>query len=274
VARHNKKRNVGLIYELLIQRLSKAVVEGDKKNITVIEGIIHSRFKKGTELYKEFRLFNALVTTNTVSEQLAYRILNEAKIASVDHDKKKLDKEKSLLIKDVNHKINETTFYDKKVENYTVYASAQQLFNLWRDKEANIVEVAKHEATVHTWLIREDDRKELLEHKTPDVNDLTLQVMKDKFEAKYGASLNPYQQNLLRFYCEGNKTKLNQLITELSTSISRQIDRYAKKSGDKFLVEKVISTKNIISSHDTSCDIDGVSRAMMIAQLSEELREL
>ena len=70
MARHNKKRNVGLIYELLIRRLSRAVVEQDNSKIRTVKQIINTRFKPGTELYKEFRLFNAITSTNSVSDQI------------------------------------------------------------------------------------------------------------------------------------------------------------------------------------------------------------
>ncbi len=273
MARHNKKRNVGLIYELLIQRLSRAIVENDKKKVTIIQGIIKNRFKKGTELYKEFRLFNALVTTSGASEQLAYRILNEAQIASRDHDGKLLDREKSLLIKDVNHKLNEANFYNTKVKNYPVYASAQQLFNGWRGADLGIAEIAKHEMTVHSWLVRCDDKTSIEDHKTPHVNNLTFNVMQEKFEKKYGSSLTGEQSELLRLYCEGNQAGLVACSREISRQLSRQIAKYKKNSRDNFLVEKVNRVNAAINDQELSTDINDVSKMMTMAQLLAEIRE-
>ena len=37
MARHNKKRNVGLVYELLVRRLAQAVVEQDRQKIKSVK---------------------------------------------------------------------------------------------------------------------------------------------------------------------------------------------------------------------------------------------
>ena len=272
MARHNKKRNVGLIYELLIHRLSKAVVENDKKTIETVQGIISTRFQKGTELYKEFRLFNALVKTADVSEQLAFRILNEAKKASVDHNPHRLDREKSLLIKDINHRLNETSFYDTKISNYPVLASAQQLFNNWRSSDSNILEVAKHEATLQQWLMRENLAHDIASEKTPEVNDLTFQLMQEKFEAKYGSSLTKNQSSILKLYCEGNERELATAIESVKRNVSAQIKKYSKKATDRFLLEKVSKAHNVITGSKFSSDADAISRVMLLDQLAAELK--
>ena len=64
---HNKKRNVGLMYELLLRYISYSLVEDRKKDAQVALDIISERFSQDTELYKEFRLFNALAKS-TVSD--------------------------------------------------------------------------------------------------------------------------------------------------------------------------------------------------------------
>lgn len=273
MARHNKKRNVGLIYELLIHRLSKAVVENDKKTIKTIQEIIQNRFKKGTELYKEFRLFNAMVKTSDMSEQLSFRILNEAKAASTDHNPSQLDREKSLLIKDINHKLNEADFYDTKISNYPVLASAQQLFNNWRSSDGtNIAEVAMHESTLQKWLMREDSSNNIDKQKTPGVNDLTFQLMQEKFEAKYGNSLTDTQSHILKLYCEGNETDLATTVEKVKDDVAHQVKKYSKKSVDRFLLEKVSLAHNIISESKFSCNAEAISRVMLLDQLASELK--
>ena len=273
MARHNKKRNVGLIYELLIHRLSKAVVENDRKTIETVQEIINNRFKKGTELYKEFRLFNAIVKTSGMTEQLSFRILNEARAASTDHDPALLDREKSLLIKDINHRLNEAGFYHTKISNYPVLASAQQLFNNWRNPAgSNIAEVAKHEATVQRWLMRENATNTVDDQKTPGVNDLTFQLMQEKFESKYGNSLSDVQGRILKLYCEGDETALLAEIDNIKQDIGRQVKKYSKSSADKFLLEKVSKAHTVVTESKFSCNAEAVSRVMLLEQLATELK--
>ena len=273
MARHNKKRNVGLIYELLVRRLSHAIVEGDKKTAAVVKKILVDRFKAGTELYKEFRLFNAIVKTNGLTEQLAFRVIDEAKTAAADHEPTKLSREKSLLIKDINYRINESNFYDSYVENYPVYASTQQLLNTWRGKQSDIHESAMHEKTVHSWLTRSVVEKTLDDERTPAVNDITLRIMKEKLEKKYANQLNETQLKIIKAYAT-NDPAVSTLIQETVDAAQRKIDKYVKGSADPFLAEKVKSVKATLSEQKLVRDADSVSRALTLQQLATELEEL
>jgi len=274
MARHNKKRNVGLVYELLVRRLAQAVVEQDRQKIRVVKKIIESRFRQGTELYKEFRLFNALTSTNDVPDQIAYRILDEAKTASKDHNSKSLDIEKSRLIKDINHSLNEVMFFNTKIDNYAVYASAQQLFNSWRSSRQNISEIAKHETTIHSWLIQGKNEQSIDDHKTKDVNDVTVRVMQEKFEKKYGSSLSNEQTILLKLFCEGNHLKILGYMNEITQALQSQMLKTKNAmSSDRFLLEKVMKINTTTAAKAESCDVNEVSKAMALAQLLTELRE-
>ncbi|MBC8411821.1 MAG: hypothetical protein H8E12_24385 [Rhodobacteraceae bacterium] len=271
MARHNKKRNAGLIYELLVQRLSKAVVENDSRNIKVTKHILQKHYKRGSELYKEFRLFNALLVTNGVTDQLAYRIISEARNAATNHDATRLNKEKSLLIKDINHILNETNFYNRKIQNYQVYASVQQLLNNWRSTELDITETARHEKTVHDWLLCEKNSVTIADQKTAGVNDLTLLVMQEKFESKYGSILTDNQLELLRAYSAG--VDVLPIIETTVKTTRKQIDKYIKLSPTGFLSERVKRTKAVLQEYSFTPSLLDVSRAMALEQLIDELTE-
>ena len=65
---HNKKRNVGIIYDQIINFTCNNIIE---ENNTVAEEsleIIKKHFKKDTQLFKEYKLFKALATTHNVSD--------------------------------------------------------------------------------------------------------------------------------------------------------------------------------------------------------------
>ena len=104
---HNKKRNIGIIYEQLLRSIARFLVEKDEKKYKTALVILKSNFKPGSQLYKEFRLFNALVKTTVDSDSLALRILSEAKEAALEYDVHELQKEKSLL--------NVISFYHKGI---------------------------------------------------------------------------------------------------------------------------------------------------------------
>jgi len=68
---HNKKRNSILLYEFLVSSISKSLVEDDKRKSSAALKILKRHFKKGTNLYKEFRLLNSLIKTSVTSPQVA-----------------------------------------------------------------------------------------------------------------------------------------------------------------------------------------------------------
>ena len=103
MTKHNKKRNVGLIYELFMRHISTLLITDRKSEVKKATKIIESRFKKGTELYKEFRIFNALINSDIMSRETASNALNIAKNAVLSIDEKKLQREKSLLIKEIQN---------------------------------------------------------------------------------------------------------------------------------------------------------------------------
>ena len=102
MANHNKKRNVGLIHEQLVRYVASSLIAKDKKSAARAVNIITKHFRPESELYREFRLFNALVNLPVGSRNLAERVLEESKKSAVTHDANRLRKEKSLLIKDIN----------------------------------------------------------------------------------------------------------------------------------------------------------------------------
>jgi hypothetical protein len=77
---HNKKRNVGIIYELLLRSISSFLIEGKTSEAQVVCNILDKRFSSDTELYKEFRLFNALANSTVSDTSVAAGILSEAKL--------------------------------------------------------------------------------------------------------------------------------------------------------------------------------------------------
>ena len=111
MTKHNKKRNTGIVYEQLSKYITEQIVCNKNTNAKKAIKIIERRFKKGTELYKEFRLMNALVNSTVSGTHVAAGILAEAKLGSKKINTKKLEKEKSLLVKDINYQLNESNFY-------------------------------------------------------------------------------------------------------------------------------------------------------------------
>lgn len=271
MARHNKKRNVGLIYEQLIMRMSRALVENDSKRVKTIKGIITKHFAKNTELYKEFRLFNALIRTSGVSESLATRILGETQKAAKNHNSEALNTEKSSLIRDINYKLNESDFYDQRVVDYTNYATIQTLLNGWRSEQQDVRTMISHEKKIHEWLQRDETETVLEEQKSPNINDLTVSIMQEKFSKKYNGALTERQKCLLDSYLTENFGKLSSELESVERDLSRVLRKYKKVGSNKILLEKTERIQSHIETVKLQPDQQGAIRGMVLCQLLNEL---
>ena len=127
MAKHNKKRNVGLLHEQLVRHASKMTVEGNRKKSDDAIKILIEAFSEGTELLKEFRLFSALAHPRVDEDSIAKRIVDESRRACSNHDPHKLNKEKSALIREINHVIDREDFYNQRIENYKIFSTIQAL---------------------------------------------------------------------------------------------------------------------------------------------------
>jgi len=276
---HNKKRNVGIIYEQLLRTMSAALVEGNNKKYKTVLALVKTHFAPGTQLYREFRLFNALVKTNVDKESLATRILGEAKTAAQEFDKNQLRKEKAALIKDINHTINDMSFYSQRVDEYRSYATIQTLLNDWRSPEpSDIGRVANYENQVCNRLLAEKNDSPLSEHQNENISNLTVKIMTEKFNAKYGQRLNDEQRGLIKEYvfstARGDTKKFKGYLNELKCSLLAEIDIFSERCDNAVLNEKMGVVRGSIDSLAIgSVDDTTVSRFLLVSQLKRELLE-
>jgi len=269
---HNKKRNVGLIYEQLLNCLSKAIVDRNTDEANTIKEVIKKNFKPGSQLYKEFRLFNALVKTHVPSESLATRIISEAKEASKNFDARELETEKSNLIKDINYKLNNPRFYSQRVDEYREYATIQTLLNGWRSEDSDIAVIAEYETKVHQSLLTEKNMPE--EILDPEVDKLTVKLMLEKFNKKYGSVLNDEQVDIIKSYVFDDSEDVVAALREVKKDSLRELGVYKNKCSNNTLLEKIdVVIKNVESLNESSVDDQNISKFLLVSKLKDEMLE-
>jgi len=281
MTRHNKKRNTGLLYEFLVRSISDSVIEGDEKRRNTALSIIKKHFTAGSELYKEFRLFHSLAASTVKSSSVADTILETAKKASSMCDIEKLDYEKSLLIRSINHGLGDGNFYDRKISEYKIYATIQTLLNEWRSGQYNnIVELAQFEEQLKEWLLKEKKVNALNEETNFSVRDpLVEKLMIKKINEKYNESLNEEQANIIRSYIfakdEVTKNKLIENLELIKTKTLNEIDSYfaVSQGKDKFFDEKLKKAKSLILKENIdSIDDEKIEKFLDISKLGQEIR--
>lgn len=277
MTKHNKKRNVGIIYELFTRHISNLVIEGKKKEIKKATKILERRFKKGTELYKEFRLFNALVNASVSSQDKAVIVVENAKKEILRIDNKKLNQEKSKLIKEINYDINDKDFYYRSIPHYREYANLQNLFNEWRKKDrSDLKNLIEKEEKAISWLLHE---KKIIQETAADAssaNSLVFNIMNEKINNKYSNLTNDQKQIIRNYalYSDSDKNRFKNFLVENKSKALREIENFKMTCDNQIILEKIDNVKNKIQSLNVEPDSDQeIIKFLTVSSLINELKE-
>lgn len=276
--KHQKKRNSLLVYEFLVRTISKSLIEDDKKKSAAALKILRRHFKPGTELYKEFRLMNALVKTTVSSEHVASSILKEAKSASININEKTLDKEKSILIRNINHVLNDENFYDQHVNEYRTYATVQMLLNEWRSSSKDIYKTGQYEDQLMKYLLSEkkESGDSIITEDSAGTARLLMKVMTKKLNEKYNGVLNEQQKSLIKAYAYStaseDQTSIRMKLQEIKKSLVDLIETSLGDLNNEFVKGKLVETKGVLLDESLeNVDDSTVTRFMLYARLKDEL---
>tara|TARA_R110001592_G_scaffold6744_3_gene36390 strand:- start:2287 stop:3129 length:843 start_codon:yes stop_codon:yes gene_type:complete len=271
---HNKKRNVGIIYEQLILTISRGIVKNNLQLAENAKKIIKKHFIPGTELYKEHKLFQALVKPYIENDSLATSILGEAKRASRSHDYSRLEREKSKLIRDINLTFSKT-FYKTRIKEYKEFATVQTLMNDWRENSTNIQRIVEYEQKVHKILTSQKTIKTLSEQKSPEASNLVVKIMTEKFNKKYGSKLTDQQRVLIKNYVlSDKKIDFESTLNSIRESCIRDLKSYSLNCESTVVAKKITPVIKELKQLDTkNLNDENFSKFMTLCHLQEELKE-
>lgn len=278
MTKHNKKRNIGIMYELLLRHISNKLIENDKKGAEKATKIIEKRFAKNTELYKEFRLFNALSRTTVQNTEIAAAILTEAKSAARRFDKHKLEKEKSALIRDINYSINDKSFYYRSITDYREMANIHNMINEWQKGDRSDLKsmVILEQKALNT-LMTEKKEKVISETSQQDNDALIEKIMTKKLNEKY-SSLSNTQREIIQKYAlysqnESDHEKLKEFLTKKKKVSLKTLNSFSKINENSHLSEKISLVKNKIDQLEMSDLSDKtVTKFLTLSKLIEEIK--
>jgi hypothetical protein len=278
---HRKKRNSLLVYEFLVRTVSSALIDGNQKLSDDVLRIIKKHYKPGSELFKEFRLANSLLNSKVSSTTAAHAIISEARTATKLHNVSMLEREKSLLIRDINHIINDSTFWDRPVPDYMARATIGTLLEDWRRKDgATLDRMASYEEKLQNILQSERDSKSTDTNNnvitTPGESRFMLRVMTRKLNERYGNTFSEEQKSLLKEHIYGSikgkdastlKPKLDEIRTNVLNAIT------ANPIDGEYMMKQLQEIKSNLIAEDTSKVDDAlITRFMLYMKLVDELK--
>ena len=281
MTKHNKKRNIGILYELLLRQISNDLIENNVDRVKKTTSIIENHFHKNSVLYKEFRLVNALAKSTIKNTEVAAAILTEAKSATRRLDNKKIEYAKSKLIKDINYNINDNSFYYRKIPNYVDYANINNLINEWKKKDnASLKSIVSLEGKIIDILLKE--KYEVDVYKEKDVIDasqtdsLVVKLMTEKINNKY-SGMSDDQKEIIKNYAlfsdESDKPKLIKFLRERKKLCIESIDTFKKENDNKFVGDKIDAVKEkVLNLNENDVTDKSIVKFMTIVKLINEIK--
>jgi len=269
--RHNKRRNVGFIFEVLTRTIAKSVIEGDKKRKEVLMSVINEHFNQKSSLFKELEVYNTILEISNIdNEKMAEKILAEAKLKHSRIDSQKLFVEQSKLI-DVINKVLSKDLYSSFVPNYRSLATISQILN-------NDIPV-KDRVLLEDKLIKEMMNKQKTELELESIDNIAMRNFLEKFNEKYSFLFKP-QKKLLENYIfsfldNGVRFKLflNEEISRLKELVNDSLT-LDDISNDSTICEKLNKILELLDSYSQkNPDHAMIEELLKIQKLSEEILE-
>ena len=278
--RHNKKRNLGLIYELLLNYVSKNLIEGNKKEAEKATKIIEKHFRKGTELYKEFRIFNAIAQSDISNTHIVASILNEAKNAIRNNiDNQILESQKSRLIRDINYSLSKD-FYYASIANYRDLATIQLTINEWKKKSPDIKNLVEFETKIGQIMLDKSSNNNIVNDRKLNISHsdkLVFKLMQEKFNKKYGTDLSKDQKMIINnyiFYADKDREKLKEFFQAKKNHALVLLEKFEDDCENKHLLSKIDSVRLKINEVNVNqVNDESVVKFLSLTKLIDELNK-
>lgn len=280
--KHSKFKNTGILFELLVRQIASDTVSG-KDSAAV--GLVKKYFSK-SQLAKEHKLYQALVSTKALTEGKAESLINATLEISSRLNRSALRKEKYNLIKDIRESYDLEEFFKSKINNYTQYAAAYNLIEAHNSLEfVEPSHVIENKITLLEHITRKEVSKEdvkdrvLEEYAKMDKGTriLAYKMLLEKFNEKYG-NMTPAQKTVLKEYINNisNTVKLREFVNDSYTAIKAQIVELSKTVVDKTIQIKLNEVANLLKPLEKTQSVkdDNIIALLQFHQLIEELKSV
>jgi len=280
--KHNKKRNSGLIYEFLVRKMAQAVLEKDSGTYKKSLNILKKYYSKGQPLNLERQIFEEVISTRGVDENIARGIINEVVVEAKNLNLRLVDIKKSNLIKDIHITFGKDFFSQFRLLNYKAYASTQLLINGCSNStlKENVERVQLKEALTKFMSSKVSENKDEV---CRDADAFVYKLAVKKFNERYNDTLNDRQKQFLKEYIVAlsspanvNNKRVQTLLENERKTILGELNNHGLSleiANDKKLKSKFISVKKQLAEIDYSKNSSSqIEEMMLYHKLLQELK--
>ena len=243
--RHSKFKNTGILFELLTRQLTADIMAG--KEGSDAKDLLFKYFKENTELGREWRLYNFLLSEKKRDNSDADRFLS----VIVEQRKKlstsKLTKEKYELIKEIKELYPIDDFLKSSIKDYRSLASIFKLFEdaSSKDLKFDVQEIYQAKTCIIENIVNkpkkaneDDDILSFYAQQNEDVRLLSYRILVEGMNKKY-KDLDDNQKNVLREYINNisNTYSLGTFIVSQVDNVKRQLGVLSSKINDNDVIQ-------------------------------------
>ena len=232
--KHNKIRNTGILFELLVRKITSDTLD-NRSNDTAVK-LMKEYFNSKTELGKELILYRSFFNAQQLSETKAFELLNVLISQRKKLNEIALNTQKYKLIREIKNNYDLKEFLNARIPSYKVYASVYKVFDSVVNEIQDFNEIegmveAKFTIVEHLGgkMISKEIKNDTALYETvkgqeEDLRLLTYKILMEKFNQKY-VGLNDRQKYLLREYISNvsNSVALRTYATNMAKDLVKEI---------------------------------------------------
>jgi hypothetical protein len=278
--KHSKFKNTGILFELLVRQIASDTVSN--KDSAAI-GLVRKYFNK-SELAKEYKLYQALITPKNLSEAKAETFINATLEASSRLNKTALRKEKYNIIKEIREHYDLEEFFKAKINHYKQYAAAFNLIEAHNSPEFTAPQqIIDNKITLLEHITRKEVNKENVKDRVMEeygsmdkgTRILAYRMLLEKFNSKY-STLSDTQKNVLKEFINNitNTTKLRDFVNKNFTTITEELNQIIPTVTDKTTQIKLSEVVTLLKPLDKTQNVkdENIISLLQYHQLIEELK--
>lgn len=274
--KHSKFKNTGLLFELLVRRITADTLEG--KDSAAVD--ILRKYFLNSELGKEYKLYEQLSKHKNLTEAKAELVINSLVETSSKLNRTEVRKQRYNLVREIKENYSVEKFFKVRINNYKIYAALNNLIENHTSTDVAPEVVINNKMTLLEHLSKapvEEKRDELMEEFNgydKDLKMLTYRVLLEKFNEKYD-DLKSAQKEVLKEFINSVDApeKLKELYNNRIPGIKSTLEMKIKSIEDqvvKIKLQEVLKYVTPLEKNDKFSNDDVVN----LLQYYELINEL
>lgn len=252
--KHNKIKNTGILYQILVRKMIQQSINGQKSRS---HQIFQTYFRKSKQLSKELSIYNTLVNTRYDNESKAADLFEEMIQQRMKLDEIRLNKQKFQCIRQIKKHYDLKDIMSIKVDNYKIYASIYKVFESLKERQYNPISIVESKYRIIEFMLKPlrqqiiDEELQLFKQQSKQIKEKTLQLFIQKFNEKY-KTLNPKQKQLLKKYTYSmSSNELHEYMNKQVTLLEAKLKDNTEISDQlKSVIENMDKIKKIKNTED------------------------